>query len=269
MSSNLVSDLIIEEDKAVSTRVESCKYFSMPIKAIFFDAAGTLIKTARPVGESYAAVAEKYGLSAPPEEIAERFRTCFSSAPPLAFPGAASEDLQRLEREWWKDVVRRILEPWEPFDRFGECFSELFKYFSTAEAWALYPEVKSILSTLRERRFILQVVSNFDSRLLGILDRLNIAACFDSIVISSRAGFAKPAPEIFHAALRLHRLKAAETLHVGDSLDKDAAGAAGAGLRGVLLDRNGRADAGFSPTIRTLHELLRLIEQSIYSHGIK
>ncbi len=255
--------LIIKEDETVSTTVSSCKNLLMPIKAIFFDAAGTLIKTARPIGESYAAVAEKYGLSVPSEEIAKRFRACFASAPPLAFPGAAAENLEELERAWWKEVVRKIFEPWEPFDRFDEYFSELFTYFSAAEAWSLYPEVNPILSDLRQRRLILEVVSNFDSRLLAILDQLGIASCFDSIIVSSRVGFAKPAPEIFHAALRLHRLKAAETLHVGDSLDKDASGAAGAGLKGILLDRNGEKALAFSPIIRTLNELLPLIEQSI------
>jgi putative hydrolase of the HAD superfamily len=231
----------------------------MPIKAIFLDAAGTLIKTARPVGESYAAVAEKYGLSVSSDEITERFRACFSSAPPLAFPGAPAENLEKLELAWWKEVVRKIFEPWEPFDRFDEYFSELFTYFSAAEAWSLYPEVASVLSDLRERRLVLEVVSNFDYRLFGILAGLGIASCFDSIVISSRVGCAKPAPEIFHAAMRLHRLEAAEALHVGDSLDKDANGAAGAGLRGVLLDRNGKAASDFLPCIRTLSELLPII----------
>lgn len=235
----------------------------MLIKAIFFDAAGTLIKTARPVGESYAAVAQKYGLSVPSEEITKRFRVCFSSAPPLAFPGAPAENLEKLEREWWKEVVRRIFEPWETFDRFDAYFSELFTYFSTAEAWSLYPEVASVLSDLRKRPLVLEVISNFDSRLLGILAGLGIASCFHSIVVSSRIGFAKPAPEIFHAALRLHRLKAVETLHVGDSPDKDAAGAASAGLRGVLLDRNGKAASDFLPSIRSLNELLPLVDQSI------
>ena len=34
---------------------------SMTIKAVFFDAAGTLIKPAKRVGESYAALAAKHG----------------------------------------------------------------------------------------------------------------------------------------------------------------------------------------------------------------
>lgn len=233
----------------------------MPLKAVLFDAAGTLINTAKPVGESYAQLAKRYGVEIPAEEIRERFRSCFASAPPLAFPGAEAGEIKELERQWWKDLVRRIFEPYGPFPRFEGYFSELFKYFSRAEAWTLYPETLETLSLLRERGLILDVVSNFDSRLFSILDGLGIASAFDSVVISSHVGYAKPAPEIFQAALGLHGLKAEEALHVGDSLDKDAAGASGAGLTGVLLDRSGKNDSVPFPRARGLTEIVSLVEK--------
>lgn len=233
----------------------------MALKAIFFDAAGTLIKPARPVGESYAILAKRYGMKILPAEIAKRFRTCFSSAPPLAFPTAQAKELQDLERAWWKELVRRIFEPWGFLAHFDDYFSELFRYFSRAEAWSLYPETEETLSALRKRGFILQVISNFDSRLFGILDGLDLAPYFDSVVISSQVGYAKPAPEIFHAALMLYHLKADEAMHVGDSPEKDAAGAGDAGLTGVLLDRNGRAESNSFPRLRNLKEILPLIDQ--------
>lgn len=233
----------------------------MPLKAIFFDAAGTLIRTARPVGESYALLAQEYGMEVSAAEMRERFRADFSSAPPLAFPGATAEELPELERYWWKGLVRKICEPLEPFPRFDDYFSELFRYFSRTEAWSLYPETVETLAALKGRGLVLAVISNFDSRLFGILEGLGITPWFDSVLISSRAGFAKPAPEIFRKALARHRLEPAEALHVGDSPDKDAAGAAGAGLTGVLLDRGGRAAAGIFPRVQNLKELLTLIEQ--------
>lgn len=233
----------------------------MPLKAIFFDAAGTLIRTARPVGESYAFLAKRYGLEVLPQEIRERFRACFSSAPPLAFPGAQDKEIKALERQWWKELVRKIFEPYGRFAHFDNYFSELFSYFSKPEAWSLYPETAETLSALREQGFILEVISNFDSRLFAILDGLGIASRFDSIVISSQVGYAKPAPEIFHAALGLHRLKTDEALHVGDSPDKDAVGANGAGLTGVLLDRSGTPVLDSSLRIRNLKEILALVER--------
>ena len=113
----------------------------MAIKAIFFDAAGTLIKPARRVGETYAVLARKYGVEPSAAEITERFRLCFHSAPPLAFPGAPATRIEDLERAWWKELVRRVFEPWDGFQRFDDYFAELFAYFAQPDAWALYPEV--------------------------------------------------------------------------------------------------------------------------------
>ncbi len=233
----------------------------MPLKAIFFDAAGTLIKTSRPVGESYALLAKRYGMEVLPEEVRERFRVCFSSVPPLAFPGAKAEEIKGLERQWWKDLVIRIFEPYGRFERFDDYFAELFSYFSKPEAWSLYPESVETLSALNERGFVLDVISNFDSRLFAILDGLGIASRFDSVVLSSQVGYAKPEPEIFRAALGRHRLKAEEAVHVGDSPDKDVAGANSAGLTGVLLDRNGRAALDSFPRVRNLKEILSLVDR--------
>jgi putative hydrolase of the HAD superfamily len=232
----------------------------MAIEAIFFDAAGTLIKPARPVGESYAVLARTYGMEVSAAEIAERFRLCFRAAPPLAFPGAPAARIEDLERAWWKELVRRIFEPWDPFPGFDDFFAELFAYFAKPKAWNLYPEVAETLSALEGRSVILDVISNFDSRLHGILEGLGVAHRFEHIFISSRAGYAKPAPQIFHAALAQHGLRAGDALHVGDSEESDFRGANDAGLTGVLLERNGENHAGVSPCITTLTNILFLLD---------
>src|SRR4029434_4757837 len=151
----------------------------MAIKGIFFDAAGTLIKPARRVGETYAVMARKYGIEVSTAEIAERFRLCFHSAPPLAFPGASPARIPDLVRAWWKDLVRRIFEPWDGFQRFDDYFAELFAYFARPDAWTLYPEVAETLSALEKRSMVLSVISNSESRLVGILEGLGAAHWFD------------------------------------------------------------------------------------------
>jgi putative hydrolase of the HAD superfamily len=215
----------------------------MAIKAIFFDAAGTLIKPARRVGESYASVAAKYGIPVAAAEIAERFRFCFDASPPLAFPGADESAIAALERQWWRELVVRVLHPWAPFDRFDEYFAELFQYFAGSAAWTLYPEVAETLAILKQRGLVLDVISNFDSRLFGILSGLGIADFFDGVFVSTRVGYAKPDRRIFEAALRAHGLEPHEALHVGDSLTHDVGGARDAGMEALLVDRAAQTDA--------------------------
>ena len=231
----------------------------MAIKAIFFDAAGTLIKPARRVGETYAVLARKYGIEVSAAEIAERFRLCFHSAPPLAFPGAPPARIEDLERVWWKDLVQRIFEPWAGFQRFDDYFAELFAYFAQPDAWSLYPEVAETLSALEKPGMVLSVISNFDSRLIGILEGLGAAHWFEHIFVSSRVGYAKPDRQIFHTALERHSLKAGDALHVGDSEEKDLHGANKAGLKGVLVERNGASNSNFSPRITNLRGILSLL----------
>jgi putative hydrolase of the HAD superfamily len=231
----------------------------MAIKAVFFDAAGTLIKPARRVGESYAAIAAKHGKDVLASDIAERFRVCFDLAPRLAFPGATEQSLTGLERDWWKQLVAHVFEPWTPFDRFEEYFAELFAYFAEPKAWALYPEVSETLSALKQRGVILGVISNFDSRLVGILDGLGAGSSFGQIFVSSRVGYAKPDPRIFQVALSCHGLRPSDAIHVGDSETNDLQGANNAGLRGVLVDRgNGTASADDS-RVASLEAILSLV----------
>ncbi|MET0644077.1 MAG: HAD-IA family hydrolase [Candidatus Binatia bacterium] len=233
----------------------------MAIKAIFFDAAGTLIKPARRVGETYAVLAQKYGVEPSAAEITERFRLCFHSAPPLAFPGTPAARIEDLERAWWKELVRRVFEPWDGVQRFDDYFAELFAYFAQPDAWALYPEVAETLPVLERRGLVLSVISNFDSRLIGILQGLGAAHWFEHIFVSSRVGYAKPDRQIFHTALERHSLEAGDALHVGDSEEKDLLGANRAGLKGVLVERNGAGNSNLSPRITSLRSIPSLLDE--------
>ena len=231
---------------------------TMLISAVFFDAAGTLMKPARNVGESYATFAAKYGIIVSPSEISDRFCACFDDAPRLAFPGVSADTVAELERNWWKTLVARVFEPWSPFEGFDEFFAELFAYFAAPGAWSLYPEVPDTLAALRQRGLILSVISNFDARLVAILDGLRVGSCFDHIFVSSRVGYAKPDPQIFHAALKHYQLQPQHALHVGDSEINDRLGATSAGVRGILVDRRTPAGAEDSGRISSLISILDL-----------
>jgi len=233
----------------------------MAIKAIFFDAAGTLIQPIRRVGESYSLLARPYGVKIPPSEISTRFHSCFNSAPPLAFPDTPLSAMAERERSWWKQLVCNVFEPWGLFDGFDDYFAELFSYFSQPNAWELYPEVLETLVSLKKRGLTLAVVSNFDSRLIGILEGLGAGQYLEHIFVSSRMGCAKPAREIFQAACAAHAVAAKDVIHVGDSEEKDFCGAIGAGLNAILIDRNALVSKKAADTICTLDGILPRVDE--------
>ena len=165
-----------------------------------------------------------------------------------------------LERDWWKSLAAQVFEPWSPFGRFEEYFAELFAYFASPNAWTLYPEVLETLTSLKERDLILDVISNFDSRLVRILDGLGAGAQFENIFVSSRVGYAKPDRRIFNAALSCHGLAPAQALHVGDSEINDLSGANQAGLKGILVERGKTSAAPASDRINSLRSILALLD---------
>ena len=234
----------------------------MATKAVFFDAAGTLIKPVRPVGQTYACVAENYGMKVSAWEVSRRFRTCFDASPPLTFGPVSPGSIGQLERDWWRQLVHCVFQPFGRFNQFDRFFAELFSYFAQPEAWTLYPDVRETLSSLRQRGMILDVISNFDSRLIDILEGLGMGGWFDEVFISSRVGHAKPAQEIFYTALQRHKLVPNEAMHVGDSEENDFCGAANAGLTGVLIDRSPNLAPTNIRQIKSLNEIIWILEQS-------
>lgn len=232
-------------------------------KGVFFDAAGTLFRVRGTVGEIYRSVALGYGVD-PPAQVLERgFRRAFRMAPPMAFPGAGPEEIASMEKTWWREVVRETFREVGGFPRFDDYFSQLFEVFRGPRGWELFPETLEVLGSLRDRGFVVGVISNFDSRLLDVSRALGLTPYLDSFTLSSRAGAAKPDPAIFLRALDCHGLSPREAVHVGDSPGDDVRGAVAAGLVPVLLDRDGRerGPEGIC-TISHLGDLLELLALS-------
>ena len=207
------------------------------LRVVFFDAAGTLFHTREPAGLSYAKIARRFGVQAEEQRVIDSFRGAFAAAPALAF-GLVHEAvrLRELERQWWHRLVRSTFAGLGDFADFDAYFDALFAFFADPANWTCDRDAPVLLAALRESGLGLGVISNFDYRIYAILDALGLRRYFDSVTISSEAGYAKPAPEIFRLALQRHSLAAADALHVGDSLALDVAGAHAAGLAAVLVD---------------------------------
>ncbi len=231
------------------------------LKAFFFDAAGTLFDAREPVGHTYARIARMHGLSADDHAVNAGFRRAFASTPGLAFgPGRSAEEIRRLEREWWYGLVRRSFEGLGEFDSFDAFFDELFAYFGNPASWVPLPNAHSVLRRLKDADLRLGIISNFDHRLYRILEGLELRPFFDTVTISSEAGYAKPAPQIFGAALSSLRVSPGEAVHVGDSEHMDVRGAQDAGLRAILIDVGTDAMPAIDHGVARVSSLAQTIE---------
>ena len=124
-----------------------------------------------------------------------------------------------------------------------------------ALAFRAFDDAAPALAELRSRGLVLVVVSNWDCSLWEVLAAAGLDTLVDGIVSSAGAGAAKPDPAPFRRGLELAGVTADQALHVGDSPENDLAGARAAGVRGVLLTRQGGTPPG---AIRSLTELAHL-----------
>jgi putative hydrolase of the HAD superfamily len=122
----------------------------------------------------------------------------------------------------------------------------------------LYEDVLPGLEQLR-RRYRLFTASNGNAD----LTRIGLAHFFERTVAARHVGALKPDPAIFHKVIEGTDLQAADVVYVGDDPHLDVAGARGAGMHAIWIDRQGvEWPAEIAPpahTIRSLTELAQLL----------
>ena len=206
------------------------------LKAIFFDAAGTLIRLTKSVGEHYAFVARQQGLILDGAALDRGFGEVWREMPRRAAIDGPRED---DDKGWWRELVERLLERiavrLDPLDR-DAFFEAAYGHFAEAGVWKLYPEAREVLEALAPH-YHLAVVSNFDGRLRMILEHLTATKYFRHIFLSSELGTDKPDPSIYRRALEVCGLMPHEVLHVGDDPERDWKAAGAAGLQVFPLRR--------------------------------
>ena len=235
-----------------------------PIRVVFFDAADNLFHVKGSVAEIYLRHAVDFGYAQTPESLSaikQAFSRAFREAPPPIFAATEQAHIKHSERLWWFDIVHNVFYRVGMFERFDDFFERVFQVFEEPASWQLFPETVRTLTALKARGTELGIISNFDSRLFPVMRGLGIADLFDTVTISSLSQAAKPAPRIFHLALEKHAVDPQEALHVGDSQRDDVEGGKNAGLHTVLLDRESKQQAVGVPSIRTLDELLPLLDR--------
>jgi len=233
----------------------------MPVKlkAVFFDAGGTLFRPFPSVGEIYARAASAHGATHDPELLEAEFHKVWKKRGGLSSLG--TETNEEKEHAWWYSLVREVFEPHGGVQSFDEFFKALHRSFEEKELWEIYPEVPSVLEKLREKGFTLGIVSNWDLRLPKLLKNLGLNTHFDFLMSSSMCGATKPSEKIFREALKCARATPEEAVHVGDTYEEDYVGARKLGITAYHLERNGSENRSIprESKISSLGDLLDLI----------
>ena len=212
------------------------------LRLLTFDVTNTLMRVHGSVGEHYVAAANRYfgatGMLFDSKTIDRHFKSSFGKIN-KDFPNFGYANNITSE-EWWYRVVEGVFISAGLKNKkvIRSISNQLYSDFSTERNWVLFPDVKETLEKLREMKMSMGIISNFDERLELILERLDIRRYFHIFLCSRITGIAKPATEVFEAALALANVEPYEALHIGDNETLDCIPAARAGMKTVIIKRD-------------------------------
>jgi putative hydrolase of the HAD superfamily len=111
----------------------------------------------------------------------------------------------------------------------------------------VFAESEQVLHQLK-KNFRLALITNGAPDIQGTkIDGSNLASFFETIIISGDHGFGKPDLRIFQLALQRLEVEAHEAVMIGDSLNRDVAGARDAGIRTIWINRYQRTRGASHP----------------------
>lgn len=190
------------------------------IKAVLFDAGGTLISPFPSVGAIYSDVAKSFNINISEHILNNRFKDSWARH---------QSQMTVMNKEWWEKIVRDVFYD-EHIPLFDILFETLYRKFNDPQCWKIADGAKYTLKNLKNNgSFTLCVASNWDERLPDLLEKLNLHSFFSHIFTSHDIGFSKPDPRFFRHILDTLKLSPEEVIHVGDDpeLDIKAAGQLG------------------------------------------
>ena len=101
------------------------------VRAVFFDAVGTLIVPDPPAPEAYAAVGRRHGSRLAVATVADRFRAAFRREEESDRAAGWRTD-DRREGRRWRSIVAAVLDDVPDAEA---CFRELWDHFARPAAW--------------------------------------------------------------------------------------------------------------------------------------
>jgi putative hydrolase of the HAD superfamily len=225
------------------------------IKAVFFDAVGTLIQAEPSAAAVYAEVGRRHGSAIDVNTIRREFHAALARQEALdRRNGWRTSEARELER--WRTIVGEVLSDVPDVER---CFLELYEHFACAGNWRCDPAAAGVLEQLYRQGLVVGLASNFDQRLRQVAAGLPALCGIRHIVLSAEVGWRKPAPAFFVAVGQASVLPPQETLYVGDDRVNDYEGARAMGFEALLIDPHAEEPAQVR-RIAGLAEVLEVLE---------
>jgi putative hydrolase of the HAD superfamily len=221
-----------------------------PPRAILLDALGTLVELQPPAPRLRRLLAEE-GF-----DVSEERAAAGIGAEIAYYLAHHLEGSDRVSLEGLRDRCARAM--LEALELPGLDHATARRVMMAALEFRPYEDAVPALRALRQDGHALVVASNWDCSLPDWLAPAGLLELVDGVVTSADVGAAKPDPRVFRRALELAGVAAGEAVHVGDSLDKDVWGARAAGIRAVLVLRDGGPPPGVE-VARSLRDLPALL----------
>lgn len=240
----------------------------MPIRAILFDLDDTLVVEVASAEAAFLAscalAQERYGIdpAALCQTVRHEARGLWYASPARDY--CVSVGISSWEALWARfygdDPSLQALRAWAPTYRreswsralaeygvddvsFAEYLSETFGRERRARH-IVYPDVEPVLQEL-SRSFRLALLTNGAPDLQRAkLAGSGLGPYFQVVVVAGELGVGKPDSRVFEAALDRLGVHPGEAVMVGNSLRSDVAGAQGAGIRAIWLNRSAQPSGG-------------------------
>ncbi len=197
----------------------------MGLRALLFDYGGTLDAPGVPWVERFLEIYAEEGFG----DSEERIRAAFGHATRCAYADAAVAGFN-LEETVAFQVAHQSQFLGKSDPKMEAVVAQRFIQLARTDL----ANSRTVLQQLHAR-FRLGVVSNFYGNVHILLTDAGIAPLLSVIIDSNRVGISKPDPAIFRLAVEKLGCTSDEAMYIGDSFEKDVAGAHAAGLRTAWL----------------------------------
>ena len=231
------------------------------LKAVFFDMYGTLAQFYPSRYEVQSKACVNFNIKLTPDGVIAGYKSAdqYMSEENSLIPIRLRDGKDKAT--FFAEYERRVLKG-AGVEVTNEQAGEIWRHLKMIKyKLKIFEDVMPSLSILRERGLILGMVSNIDRLGSDIVQALGIGSAIDFTVTSAEVEAEKPDPAIFRAALNKSGVLPGEAVHVGDQTITDIEGAIGAGIKAILLDRDGNYP-GFDrcPRIESMLELPKLLD---------